>query len=501
MIKDIYQSIIENQDISSIEVRQALSLLRKEIKQEEQREELMDCIGDSVELLKLFESEDGKIRKNTALLLGDLADSIYIDGLVRAYQKEDTLFVRSAYLEALKEFDYRAYMPMLRERLEELEQTELTIENQKHLTKEMHQLSDLLVLMDGIKHHEFRGNKEPSDVMVITNREQMDVVKRQIVEEKIAKEDEIQVMRAGLRFQTDQIGELRKLRTYQEILFLVKGMISCDMDAKSVAKKVAESDLLGFLKRRHKGKPPFHFRMEIKTKKDLKWKSQFAKKVAMEIEVLSNRQLINSTSNYEFEIRCIENAKGRFNMMVKLYSMHDHRFEYRRGAVATSMKPVNAALLVELAKPYMIEDAQVLDPFCGVGTLLIERQKVVKGNTSYGIDEMADAIARAKVNTEEADQIVHYINKDFFEFTHEYLFDEVFTDLPFAMGKTSQEDIDTLYEKFFRRIRHYMKENATYILYSRDSKLLERLAIKYHFEILEQFLVDEKNQGTLYILK
>ena len=81
--------------------------------------------------------------------------------------------------------------------------------------------------------------------------------------------------------------------------------------------------------------------------------------------------------------RQTKNKDGRFNVMVKLFTMEDRRFDYRKEVVASSIRPVNAALLVQLAKDYMIEDARVLDPFCGVGTMLIERQKKIVADTSY----------------------------------------------------------------------------------------------------------------------
>ena len=33
-------------------------------------------------------------------------------------------------------------------------------------------------------------------------------------------------------------------------------------------------------------------------------------------------------------------------------------------------------MIVALAEPYLKENAQILDPFCGVGTMLIERISV-----------------------------------------------------------------------------------------------------------------------------
>jgi tRNA G10 N-methylase Trm11 len=52
--------------------------------------------------------------------------------------------------------------------------------------------------------------------------------------------------------------------------------------------------------------------------------------------------------------------------MIKLYTVEDHRFDYRKEVTPTSIKPVNAALLVSLASEFMVDDAKVLDPFCGV---------------------------------------------------------------------------------------------------------------------------------------
>ena len=126
--------------------------------------------------------------------------------------------------------------------------------------------------------------------------------------------------------------------------------------------------------------------MCIRDRQDLGQKSAFLKKVSARIESLSDRKLINTTENYEFELRLIENKLGKCNIMIKLFTLKDMRFTYRRDVIPTSIRPVNAALTAALAREYMKEDAQVLDPFCGVGTMLIERHKAVRANTSYGID-------------------------------------------------------------------------------------------------------------------
>lgn len=102
-------------------------------------------------------------------------------------------------------------------------------------------------------------------------------------------------------------------------------------------------------------------------------KSAFVKKVSGHLEKLSERKLVNTTSNYEIELRLIEDKDGNCNLLVKLFTIKDHRFTYRKEVMPTSLKPVDAALTVALAKQYMKEGAQVMDPFCGGETIIIER--------------------------------------------------------------------------------------------------------------------------------
>jgi len=53
------------------------------------------------------------------------------------------------------------------------------------------------------------------------------------------------------------------------------------------------------------------------------------------------------------------------------------RFDYRKGSVAASIHPSAAAMLLMLAKPYLRKNAQLLDPCCGVGTMLVERHRLL----------------------------------------------------------------------------------------------------------------------------
>ena len=157
------------------------------------------------------------------------------------------------------------------------------------------------------------------------------------------------------------------------------------------------SDLYAFLTECHEGDAPFFFRLEVKSAET---KTEFVKKLGASLEKKSDWKLANSTTDYEIEIRLIEAKDGSFVPFLKLYSMKMKRFAYRKNAIAMSIHPATAAMLMYLAKPYLKEDAQILDPCCGVGTMLIERDILVPAREKYGIDIFGDALDMARENME-----------------------------------------------------------------------------------------------------
>lgn len=485
-----------NNIIIGSDVRQSLSSLRQMIKDKTARNDLIELIEDHVDdMIVLLDNEDSKTRKNTALLMGDLGLYEFLEPLFQGYVRETQLFVKSAFLTAMKNFDYDSYVPAFKDRLEKLANTELTIENKKHTEEEMRELSELIISVEGITPHEFIGYHHYYDCILFTNRKYPEITGEQVIDGKLSPST------FGVRVSTKNIESLLPIRTYNEILFVIPGMKTCEIDAMIAAKHISSSNLLQMLQNSHTGTVPFYFRVNIISKMPLDKKSGFAKKLSSELEHLTERQLINSTSNYEFEIRLIENKNDSFTILIKLNTIIDERFSYRKEHIASSIKPVNAALLVALAKPYMIEDARILDPFCGVGTMLIERQKIVKGNTSYGIDTLEDAIIKAKINTEEAGQIIHYINKSFFDFTHDYLFDEIFTNMPFVIGHKTEDEIYELYDRFFNRAKSMMKRDGVIILYSHNQEYVWRLTKEKGYTIIKHFEVMTREDTHLFIIK
>lgn len=495
MIKKYWNQVLQNQD-----VRQNLSKIRQELKTPGNREALLYAIaGEESSLIPLLQSEDAKTRKNAALLMGDLGCQEFLEPIYSAYENEEKQFVKSSYLSAIANFDYREFTDRLKTRLDILSGLEVTEENQKHHMEEVRELSALIIRMEGVKSHEFCGWEEPYDVVLLTNRNCGEVTRNELLE--LEPNAKAKLFGAGVLAHVENLNWTDHIRTYQELLFSILQMETCPMEPEVLAEAIINSDLIPFLKRGHKGEPTFYFRIELKSKRQLDAKSTFVKKVSSYLEKLSDRQLINTTSNYEIEIRLIENKDENCNLLVKLYTMKDERFVYRKEVMSTSIKPVNAALTVALAKEYMKEEAQVLDPFCGVGTMLIERHKAVKANTMYGIDKQSEAIEKAKVNTEAAHQIIHYINRDFFTFEHEYLFDEVITNMPFQIGRTTEEEVYEIYNEFFEGVSKYLKKEAVLILYSHDRDYVTQMGRNNGFAILEEYEISKREETYVMVLK
>lgn len=516
MVQKIWEEILDKK-----EVRQNLSKLRELIKDNKNKMICKKLIQEKELILEnLLESEDAKTRKNAALLIGDLQmDSLQM-ALWRAYEKEETLFVRSSYLIAMQKLDMTAFLKPIKARLEELSKMQMDESNRKHIREEMQELKKLVISIEGIKKHKFIGWQKESEIILLANRRHLDVVLEEIKQLPDVLTADAKLMNAGIRLKTAALEQLMEVRTWQEMLFLVNGIKTCEKDPVKAAEAVASSKLIDFLEERHKGEAPFYFRVEVKMqtasdhadrskslgkreqeKRILEEKLKFVKKFVNVLEEKSQGKLINTISDYEVELRFVENKDGKFNVMVKLYTMADKRFDYRQEVVASSIRPVNAALLVQLAKEYMIEDARVLDPFCGVGTMLIERQKKVSVDTSYGLDIYEEAIEKARSNTESAGQIIHYVNRDCFTFTHEYLFDEIFTNMPFAQGKKTTLEIYELYEKFFVVARKLVRTGGVIAVYTHDKTYVDKLSLKAGFNILKKCQINVKEDTWLYVMK
>ncbi len=491
-MKDYLEAISQGR-----EVRANLISLRQEIKTEENKRRLAYLLGGDFQIFAgLLKAEDPKIRKNAALILGEMETEDILPFLFAAYQREETLFVRADYLKAMEKLDYRPWLEKLKACREELGSKPLTEENRKHIREEQVRLTSMILKYERPRKHTFTGYSPAPEVILVTNRCQKEATRAQITSGSVTE------FAQGLRVKNGDLRELLKIRTVVEYLFPVPGGRPVAGTPREIGQALALEGIADFLEDYHQKGGTFLYRIEVKGTIPLEKKGPFIRRVAEALEESGDGRLCNVTTGYEVELRLLQRKDGSFVPMLKLFTLPDTRFDYRREVTAASIAPVNAALTAALAKPYLKEGAQILDPFCGVGTMLIERNRSVAADPMYGVDIFGEAVEKARENTKRAGTVIHYINKDFFDFTHGYLFDEIITDMPRAAGTGTGQELEALYGRFFGKAGEHLKREGIVVLYTMNPELVEKGLRQFgQYDKLEEFLINEKNQTKVYVLR
>ncbi len=489
MVKEQFEHLKNGQDL-----RKNLIELKQELKGEAARRELLALLaGDYSLFTGLLENQEPKVRKNAALILGKLRQDENVKALYQAYEKEQQLFVKSDYLKALMELDYSVCQAQLEERLAQLEQYRPMEEEEKHIREELLMLRKLVEKGAVHRKHCFQGYGDAWEIILTTGRKYQQLTAGQIREGKVT------VLKSGVRVHTTHLKSVLRIPTYRELLFPLN-IRKIPADPKEAARELAKSNLLELLYKAHKAEDSFYFRLGLQSKRTLEQRSAFIKKCSFALEQETEGKLKNSPSDYELEIRLAENQEGQFVPFLKLFTFGRDCFSYRKYTVASSIRPEQAAVIVRLAKPYMQEQAQVLDPFCGVGTMLIERERICPAKVMYGVDIFGEAIAKAKENTKLAGREIYYINRDFYEFTHKYAFDEIITDMP-ERGKKSKDEQDALYAAFFEKADKVLADKGRIIMYSNEKNFVKKqLRLHKEFTLLREYSMDEKDNFYLFII-
>lgn len=294
------------------------------------------------------------------------------------------------------------YLEALKEHRDALLAREIPENEKKHVNEELRELERIITAAEGITRHTFVGFTEPQDFLLATNREQRGVTLEEVkaVSASVRRSEKLHPL--GVLVHAKDVRPFASIRTYRELLFPVRTAQPVPEDALGAAEAVWDSNLRELLTQAHRETTPFYFRLEIKSHMPLDKKSTFARRFSAELERLSGRMLVNAPSDYEIELRLLEKRDGGYACFLKLLTIAHGRFAYRKNAVAASIHPATAAMIVALAEPYLKENAQILDPFCGVGTMLIERDIRVPAREKYGIDIFGEAIRGARENASYA---------------------------------------------------------------------------------------------------
>ncbi len=477
-------------------LRKALSELRAVIKEKALYEEIRRRLKEGEVIAPLLLSEDAKIRKNAAALLGDLQIQEMALQLYLAYQKEETLFVRGTILGALEKTDPYPYLSELQEQYEFLCKKEIPEHEKKHTREEIRILERILRKEGKENRHTFTGWEEKLLILLTTNGGYQNLITEKLSADR-KKETSL-----GVQAVVNDLRKVTAIRTFRELLFPVRldRTVVFEDGPEIFGEALANSKLLPLLERCHKEPAPFYFRIDLRGGFSLEERSRYIKRAAFAIEEKSGRRLINTPEDYEFEIRLLLDKTKKIHVFLKMFTIPMERFSYRKGTIAASMHPSMAAMILELARPWMKEKAQVLDPCCGVGTMLVERHKLLAAREIYGIDIFGEAVEKARINTAEAGMHVNFIHKDYLDFKHEYLFDEIIANMPIR-GKRTKEEQDLFYRGFFDKSEELLTPGGILLLYSNENGFVKK-QIRLHpaFKLYQEFLVREKEQFYMYVI-
>ena len=500
MLRDAYNNIV-----NGIDVKESLLEIKDSLKSAERgsrnKDALLLMIKDDFSVFyELLKNSEPKIRKNTAIVLGVLGNKDSVDKLYDAYKAEDVMYNMASYVEAIRKIDHTKYVDELKARFNELKKTQLTPDNKKHILDEMKQLKSIF----GTGKQEFIGYNLTNECILTTNRNFKDITASAL--KNIPHKD----FTAGVIVKTDKLKQVLPIRTYDEILFIPDGAKTVSNDPVKAAAELAAGGIKEYIFQRvgivgdrtgqdDTVKVNFRTDLRLKGKKE---NNDFVKKFSSEIEALTNWELSNSVSDYAVEIRLIENAAGKLNVLIKFNILKDVRFTYRKETIAAGIKPYLAATLMQLASPYLKGNTTVLDPFCGTGTLLAERELVANARLYYGIDIFGDAIEKAKNNLKSFGLLkkTELINKDFFDFEHAYKYDEIVTDLPFVTENKSLKDIENIYAAFFDKIDELLEKKAIVVLYSRNPEFVKKYYIRSGCSIAEDYEISKFENAHLFVL-
>jgi tRNA G10 N-methylase Trm11 len=487
-----YEALQRGEDI-----RANLIELKKICKDSTQAKTLLAEGIDAGWLAQFLRHEDAKCRKNAAQLLGELAVQSTAQSIFDAYEAENTRFVRSAYLSALKAMDVTPFLDTLKARYESLLAYEPLEEEKKHVKEERALLQQLLAKEHVLEGHRFCGWKLKNDIIFTTEPALREHLEKQL-QSFGRQEIKTKIHPMGVRVLTRDLAALARLHSYRELLHVVHVKEQPGGTADDMARILLDGDLLALIEQNHRGEAPYYFRVELRGVSEER--SELAKQLAKSIEERSGGRLLNSTTDYEVELRLTRTRNG-FYPCLKFYTIDDERFAWRKHITANSMHPALAAALIGLAKPFLTKDAVVLDALCGVGTFVIERNLLGQTYDNYAVDIFGEAIAGARENAALAGVDCNFVMKDFTQFSSKHLMTEIFADMP-KRGKRSKEEMDAFYQGCFGRFQKLLKPGGYLFLYSDEEGFVKKnLRLHEKLSLVQEIPIRPKEGSVFYIIK
>lgn len=456
---------------------QAMAYLSRAAKSKRPRAQINALLDktDRTVLHNALTSNDPKLRKNAAKLMGALMDEHDAEPLISALSCETTLFVipslilalgslaenSPAACDALLSFTPPESEPEQARLIRDIEES-LAKARSKFIKRESHSFSGFdsehtieLLYPEGLGAGLMYELGTAAGITPVSRS------------------------KSSVLVSASDYAALFRMRSFTEALFPVltaSGELTRQtLDYKELANDARK--MLCDLMRFHSGEPPYAYRIENR----LPRADRKAAARAFSEVLDADGMFQNATTGYELELR-ISGDEACHTLYVKLFTFPDTRFSYRLSDVPASINPATAAALLGSARDAMhyTEGARVLDITCGSGTLLIERERLCgagRPSELLGLDISRRAIDAAETNAKAADSRAHFLHTDCLKYSVKpnERYHEVIANLPFGNRVGNHENNRTLYEGIARKLPEWLLPNGTALLYTADKRLLFRI--------------------------
>jgi len=444
------------EEIDGENQRASLRFLVDACKKKRHREAIAPLVIRDVD--KLLTLQDNKARKVACMLIGICAPNECAQKLLAALEIEKTRFVKPSIILALGNSD----------------NPEIYLKN---YVVEPGEIKHVEAETDALKKALAKSLPIPKNVKVILPETvtvtsfKLSALITELKEKKISYD---RVGHNGFNVKT---AELEKLRCYDEALYY----IGTTQDFPKAASVLDSFGCGGLVYRIEAGKLPIAQR------------SDTIKKISHGMFAYG---YTDNPSSYSFEIRPMPDHK--------LFAVFKEksRFPYRVATISASINPVTAACVMQICKPYMKENAEVLDPFCGSATMLIERGIIKPVKSLVGVDISVDAIEAARSNREASGQQITFLRSDIVNYNTSK-FDEIVSNMPFRNRVSDYESDIRLYNLFVKRLGTLLKHDGIAFLYTQEKKLLRNEIIRNDlFRIVKEEIFDSGGIfPTLFIIE
>lgn len=435
------------------EVLVSLAALAKKKSGKKQIGDAIDQIGRP-RFYSLLAHEDPKVRKNAAVLLGTLADSRDIEAIQSAHANEEYGYVRASLILALGSIPGTAPY---------LSSIELNVETAH--PEEIHALSLVLSRLASLR-HPFIALPGAMDVVLLT----VPGFEQDLLAQALSLGLNAESFVSGeVMVSTSDYPGLFRLRAFSEALFPIARDIN--LDAPDIAGAIVEKGVSKLLGKMHASSGPFGYRVEVKTL-DHAARGKLAASIAMHLGVAP--ELVNSPSNYDIEFRIVPLPDGLCDILLKLYSFEDTRFSYRKTDVPASIAPSTAAAIMLRCQGRMDASHDILDPFCGSGTMLFERLSLMSARRAFGVDISRSAVAAAKGNASGMFDCA-FIHSDALAFKPRRPLGEIYANMPFGHRSLSHAQNIRLYKDLIDLLPGWLAPDGFAALLTMEKRLFRDL--------------------------